>query len=343
MKRALVGFTTAAVALGLMELGVRAAVPERTLLFHWEQPDGLLALTQELHAQVPPNVERSLREGPDLWRVRTNSQALREDHDIPASIPRGERRILALGDSWIYGWSIDQGSTISAHLEAMLPERLGVDRVQVVNGGVPFASSLDMLLRWRDLSPQLDLDGVLLATSHNTMKLHLQREHRAHTHVPNLGAPRAPLRSYMLIRRLLVRWTRPAAGSSLPPAEDGSDTSAMMRQDMAQLASEIQDRGLAVWYLQLPDSWFQPESLKRLWSPTVPDLHALGVPMAGHSLEQRSCWGVEDSSHPSAAGGWALAVVAAELIATGQPQQTLAREPSCDQAPVLNAASEPAG
>ncbi len=331
-RRALYGLGIAALSLLLVEGVVRLVVPTRALQFQWEQPDGLLALTEELHAQVPPEVQREFMDGPYPWRVRTNAQGLREDAEIPAAIPLGERRILAVGDSWIYGWSVDQGHTIPDLLEGLLPQRLGVERVQVVNGGVPYASTLDMLLRWRELRATLDLDGVLLGTSHNTMQLHLQRDRRALAHAPSLGAPPSPVRSYMLLRRLLARWTRPASGH---PSTEGPGPAIrdMMREDMARLVSEIQAEGLDLWFLQMPATLDQPAPLKRTWAPFVPALRSLGVPMAGHSLEQRSCWGYEDLGHPSAAGAAALAAVAAELIATGATQATIDAQPSCDGLP----------
>ncbi len=320
------------VSIGLLVVAegvLRLAVPESRLLFLWEQPDALVALTEMHWLEIRAHEDYEGDDGPYHWNVRTNAQALREDRSIPAEIPEGTRRILALGDSWVFGWSLDQGHTFPDALEKLLPARLGVESVEVVNGGKPTATTLDMFSLWRRLTAQIEVDGVVLGTSHNAGQLHGDLVARQTIYNRIQGAPYANMRLYLVLRRLLVPLTRPTY-ATIPTAREQGNTLEMMKRDLTRLSTEALARGLPVWFVNMPDTWETSVALRRTWVPYRRDLEDLGVLVTGHSLEQRSCWGFEDLGHPSEAGAWALAEVTADLMVRGTSDRSPRREPSCD-------------
>lgn len=66
---------------------------------------------------------------------RTNSLGWRDD-EIPSERAPGETRILALGDSVLFGQGVPFAQTFSERLEALLADATGSDRVEVINTGV---------------------------------------------------------------------------------------------------------------------------------------------------------------------------------------------------------------
>ena len=205
-RRAALGALVAALALLALELGARLAVAEEGLLFAWEHPQGLIRIAGE-QVLVAPSQRSERQDGPYPWTAVTNAQGLRESQEI--LVDEREHRILALGDSWIFGFDVDQGKTIADQLEGLLPERLGVERVEVVNAGIPGASAFDMLARWRELSHLCRWDGVLLGTPHNDPRQQRQGEQRSRFYAGRGGAPYLDLRLYLIVRRLLAPRVRP--------------------------------------------------------------------------------------------------------------------------------------
>lgn len=67
-------------------------------------------------------------------QVTINAHGLRDD-EVPYDKPRGEKRILVLGDSVVFGWGVSQGQTLSDHMESLLNEQTG-GQWQVMNAGV---------------------------------------------------------------------------------------------------------------------------------------------------------------------------------------------------------------
>jgi len=113
----------------------------------------------ELYWVLRPNQDGFLRLGP-LGRpsppVRINTLGLRGADVAP---PDAERvRILALGDSYTFGWGVAEDETFAAALErAATPAR-----VEVVNGGGPGYGLFQTLERARRLLPVLRPAVVLL-------------------------------------------------------------------------------------------------------------------------------------------------------------------------------------
>ncbi|MCK6522884.1 hypothetical protein L6R49_15755 [Myxococcota bacterium] len=321
----------AALAFGALELGLRLTVPLETLRFSWEQESALLGLDDQGALNVRPHHTQTYHDGPYAWTVRTATMGLREDADPSPEIPAGTTRLLALGDSWMFGWSADQGLTLPDQLERLLPARLGVERVEVINGGIFGSCAFDMLRRWRQVSAQLELDGVILGRPHNLTRQAAVAERRTRWYQDVRGAPFVDVRTYLALRRLLAPLTRPQY-----PAATGANADAATLADLTTLITDARAQGLDVWFVGFPTAMDEAlngrQGALRSFEGT---LSPLGVPSAGHLLNERSCWGHEDLNHPSPAGYLALAEVTAELIAgailADEPAARRMRAaPSCD-------------
>jgi hypothetical protein len=128
--------------LALVEAGANLIDPSGYLYFAhaqryftWQRYEGVL----QDHCH-PPNAELELRSG----RVRTNAEGWRGP-DYDPSPPPGTRRILALGDSVVFGWGVPEQEGVCAHLERALQARDG-GPVEVINTGNGSYSSVDELL-----------------------------------------------------------------------------------------------------------------------------------------------------------------------------------------------------
>jgi lysophospholipase L1-like esterase len=68
--------------------------------------------------------------------ARINSHGLR-GADFPLAKPPGVKRILVLGDSFVFGYLLPEDESMPSILQRLLDERRGRGRVQVINAGVP--------------------------------------------------------------------------------------------------------------------------------------------------------------------------------------------------------------
>jgi lysophospholipase L1-like esterase len=341
-RKALMGLVVAGAALGLAELLIRLAVPERWLLFSWERPEGFLEFVDEAdeenryrHAVIytrPDFVDRRGIPGEPVHYF-TNARGLREDREVPERAEPGCYRILALGDSWIYGIGQTQGMTVADHLERLLPERLRHGRVEVINAGVPGSAAFDMLRRWESLAGSYELDAVLLGRPHNRLRQIEASEARDGWYESLLGAPHLDLGLYLLLRRMMAPWTHSPARWT--HSEDEMLTGL---EDIVRLAERIQQRGLPIWMMLSPNpDWSgrqRPAEQRRARDrednqPWVQALEPLGVRFAGHALLERACWGLDDLTHPSASGALSLAEQLAEVMASGGSAVELAERPPC--------------
>jgi hypothetical protein len=102
-----------------------------------------------------------------------------------ASRPAGTARILLLGDSFSFGWGVEQDETFAARLERVLTERVGP--VEVLSAAVPGWSTDQHYIYLRTRGLALEPDLILLATGENDLtELSLNRL--------TLGDDRLPVR-----------------------------------------------------------------------------------------------------------------------------------------------------
>lgn len=326
-RRLGLGALTAGLVLGLVEGVLRLTVPEAALRFTWESPDSLLAIDDQGGLLLAPYTSREHTDGPHRWAVRTAAWGLREQHNPTPSVPDGTLRILALGDSWMFGWNARTGYTLPDVLEEQLPARLGVDRVEVVNGAIFGSCAFDMLRRWQQLSSLFEVDAVLLGRPHNTVRQESLQARRLGWYSAVRGAPFVDLRLYLVARLQLARFTRPQHRYV------EGDADATSQADIEALVLDAQGRGKAVYFVGWPtsreESMSSRESTHQRWEPM---LARLGVPSGGHLLDEEVCWGFADPNHPNEVGYRAVAEALVEVITTGQPRG-LGTEPRCSELP----------
>lgn len=297
----------AAILLGGVEVGLRVLVSRDALVFSWEREGEALAIGAEGVVEARASSEATKRDGPYPWRWRTNASGFREDAETPAASPEGVTRYLALGDSWVFGVSTTQGTTLPDGIERRLST--GGRRVEVINAGVPGASGYDLLRRWRVLRDRYTLDGVIVGRPHAHLRQAFVEAERARWYRFRDARPPPDVRLYLLVRRFIapLRWAAYEPAGSVAP-------DAAQVEDVVQLAAEVKARGLPVWAVVFPVDL--PEArVRREPDPAwTRPLDAAGVPWTGNPLAERDCWGHEDTNHPSEAGYATLAEAVAGLV-----------------------------
>ena len=277
LRKALFALILTAAVLGGVEVGLRLFVPREALLLEWERPNGLIATTEDGGVVTRPGMQEQRQDGPYPWRVALDSTGFREDADVTKEPAPGTLRILALGDSWMFGFSVDEGKTISDVLERKLTERMGRP-VEVVNAGVFGSCAFDMLQHYRQLVDTYRFDGVLLGQPHNGARMtRVADERRAWYRVAARG-PASDLRIYLGLRRLLAPLRTPAFAT--PLTGDGREAQIA---DLRALVGDARARGKKVWFAELPNDMGQAMA-GFTGSPDWRD--GLGVPSGGHALSE---------------------------------------------------------
>jgi len=204
---ALLLVASVAVTLGAVELFLRVAAGfDRNHLENWAEPplvatDREVSSFGELIRRHPDDrIVYELRPGTRVrylgHEVRINALGMRDD-EVSVRKPPGRFRILALGDSHLFGWAVGQDDSFAQVLERRL-EELAPGRFEVLNAGVPGYNTV-MEARYFELhADELEPDLVLVHYVDNDMDL------------PNfLSEPADPWtlrRSYLLdlVRRRLM-------------------------------------------------------------------------------------------------------------------------------------------
>jgi lysophospholipase L1-like esterase len=342
-RRLGLGLATAAVGLLLLEGLLRLIIPEQSLLLSWEREDGLLLYRSRTYVEGPaeagardawrrgelstrPNATTQHMDGPHAWAVQTNEEGLREVHPVDES-KATDRRFLALGDSWMFGVSADQGQTLPDQLERLLPAKLGVERVEVLNAGIPGANAWHMLRRWNHLRDRIDIDGVLIGLPHNAPDADVHALRNA-WYRDARGAPHLNSWIYLGLRRLVLPLSRQRYPDLLNHSGDSGDLQYRMTiADLKILADDVRAQGIPAWLVLWPNDWAAAHTGAVDLSQWTAPLE--GLPMAGHALDERQCWGHVDTWHPSEAGYMAIAQVIAQLMAGGPSSGTLTGQPQC--------------
>lgn len=314
--------------LGLAEGVLRLTVPHDDLLFSWERPTNLIQLQGDGRVGPRPNAADTIYDGDRGWTYTTNSQGFREDTDTTPEAPPGAWRILALGDSFFFGINAMQDKTLPAQLEPLLSEGWGRP-VEVVNIGVPGASAFDLLTYWRRYAPIYEYHGLLLGNPHTHLNKRADVEKRRAWYEDVRGPPPVDLRLYMVLRHLWAPWAFPSYGS----ADSKGDESGHL-DDLVRIAQDASEQGKPVWFVDWPTRW---ETIR----PDAPEesgawlgaLRPYIVVTVRHQLAERSCWGYDDTGHPSEAGYRAAAELIAETLVGQKTGQVNASLPRCSQVP----------
>lgn len=308
----MLGLGVTALLFAGIEAGLRARYKPEALLFEWERPTGLIATSDAGNIVTQPNMKATRTDGPYTWRISLNDLGFREDAPVPRSKAPGSLRILAFGDSWMFGFSVDQGATIPDVVELQVSEALGRP-VEVINAGVFGSGAFDMLTRYRQMVDVYHPDGILLGQPHNAAHSRSLAASRATWYRSVREGPASTWRTYLLVRR----WLAPLRSGMYAEIAQGEGREPEY-QDMRTLAQDAHKRGLPVWFIQLPNRLDQALSGFTGSEDWTTELAAEHVLFAGHSLGERACWGFEDIGHPSAAGAFAIATTVSRMIAEKQ-------------------------
>ncbi len=116
------------------------------------------------HEEMPYRLNAGVSAQTKDYKIQINSLGLRGP-EVSQTPPEGVHRILALGDSIIYGQGVPDDATFPAQLERELRSR---DRnVEVLNGGVPGFNNAAELVFLRDYGLPLRPSTVILGISLN--------------------------------------------------------------------------------------------------------------------------------------------------------------------------------
>jgi lysophospholipase L1-like esterase len=147
-------------ALGAGELAMRAVLPDARQLFRVQrvresERGKFCRYDATLGWSGVPNADADFDYVDTRHRVRQNALGFRGP--APASARTDLRRLLVLGDSFVWGFGVEDAQLFTALLA-----RDATTPVEVVNLGVSGYGTDQELLLWRQLGPQLRPDVVLL-------------------------------------------------------------------------------------------------------------------------------------------------------------------------------------
>ncbi len=152
---ALLTISSTTILLLTAELGAR-------LLFQAPPDDTLLRPHHERLFELSPGASRVFRL-PEFYvppfRSSISSQGLRDKEYGPK--PSGTLRIVALGDSMVYGWGASREESFPGKLEASLRETLHDTVTEVVNAGTPGYGPWQSLSWLRERCETFQPDAVL--------------------------------------------------------------------------------------------------------------------------------------------------------------------------------------
>jgi hypothetical protein len=103
--------------------------------------------------------------GPDRGLARINSLGLRGG-EVSRSKPEGVKRVLVLGDSFVFGLGVDEDNLFTTHLEKLL-NRSPDKRHEVLNLGVSGYSTDQEYILFQELGLRLSPDVVILVVCDN--------------------------------------------------------------------------------------------------------------------------------------------------------------------------------
>ncbi|MBI4035021.1 MAG: hypothetical protein HY381_01330 [Candidatus Chisholmbacteria bacterium] len=125
---------------------------------------------------MSPNLVLLYQASEFTTEVKISKQGLR-NREVVIPKPAGVYRILALGDSFTFGWGVDEGKTWPRLVEAGLRER-GLP-VEVINAGVPGIGPFRERLICQAYADQFGVDAFIIGLTHDDFLQSLGRRDTA--------------------------------------------------------------------------------------------------------------------------------------------------------------------
>jgi hypothetical protein len=139
-----IAFALLTIAASVVGSVLLAEVAVRSLLPQWSDQWKMWRIDPVYARGLQPSVEEAVvhgHSGEFVFRFSTNGQGLRMDRDISQTPAAGVRRFITLGDSFTFGYGVEQNETYSAELERRL--RASDVPAEVVNAGFASGFGLD--------------------------------------------------------------------------------------------------------------------------------------------------------------------------------------------------------
>ena len=149
-----------AAAFTVVELVLRSRAPRRPGLDFFMPPPAGLDLPYVLAPGAEVRFEGHYVKIPPTT-IRISAQSFREEAPVVVPKPAGRRRVVALGDSFVFGSGVEVGETFVQRAEAALPG------VEIVNMGVPGYTSAHAVTWFEARGLALQPDEVILFVSDN--------------------------------------------------------------------------------------------------------------------------------------------------------------------------------
>jgi len=193
----LLSFVSAFTFLFLLEYGARA-LGLQTPLYLGPAPNNCLQRSRLLDVEFIPRCRGSTFGTP----VVTNAVGLRS----PEVRDDGSTRILTIGDSCTFGFKVNEPESYPAQLQNLLDQQVGRRRYQVINAGMPGATTYHGLLYLRERGAALQPSIVIAGYGFNDMTTDGDAEEQLRrTHA---ALPLVLMDDLMLQRITIYRWLR---------------------------------------------------------------------------------------------------------------------------------------
>jgi lysophospholipase L1-like esterase len=164
MRRLLKGFLIvllqvllAFVAFGLLlEPAVRILRPQSLLM---KGKESFFPGDPDLQFSIRPNAKTELARSDFKIEVESNALGFR---DVDRGPKGAALRVLALGDSFVFGWGVERDDTFEVRMERMQAAGSDARRLEVVNAGVPGYNLYQSVLALEKKGWQVEPDAILL-------------------------------------------------------------------------------------------------------------------------------------------------------------------------------------
>jgi lysophospholipase L1-like esterase len=244
------------------------------------------------------------------WSFTINSQGFRSLWDLSEAKEPGEARIMCLGDSTAFGYSVGDRETYSSVLEEILRKRFPGRRITVINAGVPGYCLYQSLLLFRQRALRYHPDIVVVKDCGNQdAQWSMKRFYGGHDLGATLAVKDVLHRSaFYLYMKRRIGYT-PDLEKAPPPSAGDKDLAGFDLRVLREFARLCEVKRIAMVFLQINmnQGAIAPEQLELF------RLH--NIPVVAASFRGAADKGIDDNTHPGPLAHRDIATLLAEKIA----------------------------